>query len=162
VVSRSLNSNVRFQKMTDFSKLIPELPKWNNGAGIDVVSWIGCVGDFEKAIGYSTIFWPKFVEIVGFIVREGTTKDNIKSFEKQCGGERKQIESLINHLHIRDIQYWECPGSTPERLAYLGKVLKETYECKLKRDFPDRQLVVELTEGDSEDLDGFMITFYQI
>ena len=148
--------------MTDFNKLIPELSEWNNGAGIDVVSWIGCVGDFEKAIGYSTIFWPNFVEFDGFIVREGTTKQDIKSFKTQCKGNRKEIEALINHLHIRDIQYYECPGSTPELLSYLGKVLKEIYECKLKRDFPDRQLVVELTEGNFEDLDGYMITFYQI
>lgn len=29
----------------DFNKLIAELPRWNNGEGIDAESWIGCVGD---------------------------------------------------------------------------------------------------------------------
>ncbi|HSA77298.1 MAG TPA: hypothetical protein VLG72_00365 [Nitrospirota bacterium] len=48
--------------MSDFNKLIPELSDWNNGKGIDVVSWIGCVGDFQKAIGYSVMFWPHFEE----------------------------------------------------------------------------------------------------
>ena len=51
--------------MIDFNKLIPELKDWNNGKGIDIYSWIGCVGDFQKAIGYSVIFWPEFIEIDG-------------------------------------------------------------------------------------------------
>jgi hypothetical protein len=148
--------------MTDYKKLIPELSDWNNGAGIDVVSWIGCEGDFAKAIGYSAIFWPEFVEIEGLVVRSEETEERVNGFLKQCGGDRKGTESLINHLHIRDIQYWGCPGATPERLAFLGRILKETYECKLKRDFPNRKFTVELSEGDAEDLDGFMITFYQI
>jgi hypothetical protein len=149
--------------MTDFSKLILELPDWNNGAGIDVTSWIGCVGDYEKAIGYSTIFWPEFVEIDGYVLRAsaGVNRESLHRWKDGCGGNRKEIEALGNHLHLRDIQYWGCPGATPERLSYLGKILKEIYECKLKRDFPDRAFVVELTEGDAEDLDGFMLTFYQ-
>lgn len=40
----------------DFSDLILELPRWNNGDGIDAESWIGCVGNYELAIGYSLIF----------------------------------------------------------------------------------------------------------
>ena len=27
----------------DFSALIPELPKWNDGAGIEAQAWIECV-----------------------------------------------------------------------------------------------------------------------
>ena len=46
---------------TDFHKLIPELKDWNNGDGIDVQSWIECVGSFQKAIGYSTMFWPEWL-----------------------------------------------------------------------------------------------------
>jgi hypothetical protein len=149
--------------MTDFSKLIPELPDWNNGAGIDVTSWIGCVGDYEKAIGYSTIFWPEFVEIDGYVLRAcaGGNRDSLRRWKDGCGGSREEVEALGNHLHLRDIQYWGCPGATPERLSYLGGVLKEIYECKLKRDFPDKSFVVEFTEGDEGDLDGFMLTFYQ-
>jgi len=48
---------------TDFDKLIPELKDWNNGKSVDVQSWIECGGDFQKAIGYSAMFWPEFVEI---------------------------------------------------------------------------------------------------
>jgi hypothetical protein len=147
--------------MKDYNKLIPELSNWNNGKGIDILSWIGCVGDYEKAIGYSIVFWPEFIAVEDLIVREGTKKDDVKKWLDECKGERKKTEALINHLHIRDIQYWNCPGATPERLSYLGQILKEIYECKLKKDFPKREFVVELQEGNEDDLDGFMLTFYQ-
>ena len=62
---------------TDFHKLIPELKDWNNGNGIDVQSWIQCVGSFQKAIGYSTMFWPEFVEIEGCVVRAGIPKESV-------------------------------------------------------------------------------------
>ena len=41
--------------------MLPELAEWNNGKGIDLKSWIGCSGNFRLAIGYSAIFWPRFV-----------------------------------------------------------------------------------------------------
>jgi hypothetical protein len=42
------------------ASMIQELSAWNNGKGIDLESWTGCSGNFKLAVGYSTIFWPKF------------------------------------------------------------------------------------------------------
>ena len=36
-----------------------ELAAWNNGAGIDIESWVGCEGKFSLAVGYSSIFGPR-------------------------------------------------------------------------------------------------------
>ena len=148
--------------MINYKTLIPELSDWNNGKGIDVVSWIGCVGDYEKAIGYSALFWPNFIEIDGFIVRDRTSEKTLKEFVKEYNGDHKKIESTVNHLHTRDIQYWGCPGATPERVGYFGKVIRAMWECKLKLDFPERNFVVEAYEGDADNIDDFMVTFYQI
>lgn len=52
----------------DANQLIPELSQWNNGAGIDVATWIGCVGRYDHAIGYASIFWPEFVMHDGCIL----------------------------------------------------------------------------------------------
>lgn len=40
----------------DFDTLIPELPKWDEGKGIDVDSWLACVGNFEHAVAYARLF----------------------------------------------------------------------------------------------------------
>jgi len=147
--------------MADFSSLIPELKDWNNGAGIDVESWIGCVGDFQKAIGYSTIFWPQFAEVDGFVVYRGTTREVLQEWLESCKGDRKAVEALVNHLHLVDIHYYGCPDATPERLAFLGRVLKEIYECKLRCRFPGKRFTVRLDDGPSEDLYDYILTFYQ-
>lgn len=147
---------------TDFSQLIPELKDWNNGNGIDVESWIGCMGNFRKAIGYSAIFWPTFVEVEGCIVRACTPRENVLEWLEQCKGDRSGVEAGINHLHLFGLHHMGCEDISPERLSYLGRVLKEIYECKLKRDFPDKTFVVELYEPDvKEDLEEYILTFYQ-
>jgi hypothetical protein len=41
-----------------------ELAAWNNGAGIDLASWVGCEGRFALAVGYATVFWPEFEQSI--------------------------------------------------------------------------------------------------
>ncbi len=57
----------------NFDQLIPEMREWNNGRGIDIESRIGCGGHFRHVIGYSVIFWSRFVEF-GQYVRELSSK----------------------------------------------------------------------------------------
>jgi hypothetical protein len=150
--------------VTDFDRLIPELRDWNNGRGIDVQDWIGAVGDFQKAVGYSAIFWPEFAEIDGFVVRAGVTREQVQGWLRSCGGKRPGFEALINHFHLVDLQYTGCPDASPERVAYLGRVLKEIYECKLRRDFPGRTFRVELYQpaDNPQNLNGYELTFFQV
>ena len=51
----------------EFARLIPELAAWNDGRGIDIKSWLGCIGRFDRCVAYTTLFWPAFtVECVLF------------------------------------------------------------------------------------------------
>jgi hypothetical protein len=146
----------------DFNHLIPELKDWNDGNGIDIQSWIGFTGNFQEAIGYSVIFWPTFVEIEGCIVREGIPRDNVLLWLKHFKGDRERVEAMVNHLHIEALHYDGCKDRSPERLSYLGKLLEEIYDCKLKRDFPNKTINVLFEEPENkEDLHGYILTFYQ-
>ena len=71
--------------MTDFDSLIPELRDWNNGGGIDAQTWVGCAGNFRLAIGYSTVFWPGFIEFEGYVLREGFSVESLRSFAARPG-----------------------------------------------------------------------------
>jgi hypothetical protein len=42
------------------------------------------------------------------------------------------VEWLMNHLHFDGIQHIGCPDISKDKLAMLGKVLKEIYEAKLQ------------------------------
>ncbi len=148
--------------MPDYNELIPEMKEWNNGKGIDIEAWIGCVGDFQKAVGYSTILWPKFKEVNGCVVNALTPDEKVYDWIKRCPDNPKAVEPTMNHLHIMDLHYHDISNVNSEILSYLGSVLKEIYECKLKMDFPEKDIIVEFYKPvDNDDLEGYELTFYQ-
>lgn len=147
--------------MTDFNDLIPELPTWNGGEGIDVESWIGCEGDFQHAIGYSVIFWPEFTLHEDMIFGKNFSHEALAGFLKQADGNKTSVEKVMNHLHIVDIHHGGCPDASRERIVYLGNVLKEIYSCKLKCQFPDLRIVVCFDDTPKENLMDYQLTFYQ-
>jgi hypothetical protein len=148
--------------MKDFNELIPEMREWNNGAGIDVESWIGCEGNFRLAIGYSSIFWPQFVEFERYALREGFSVESLRGFERQCAGERRRIEGAMNHLHVADIQHQGCEDITRERVVYLGHVVSEIYQAKLAWQFPSKRFEVHFDDSPAEHLTDYELTFVQI
>jgi hypothetical protein len=147
--------------MTDYTKLIPELPDWNNGNGIDVQSWIDCSGDFQLAVGYTTLFWPRFIEFDGHVLREGFSIDSFRSFQQQCNGSRRSVESVMNHLHIASIHYHDLRSFTVDHALYLGRTLREIYQAKLAWQFPSSRFEIIFDESEQLDLMAYEITFYQ-
>jgi hypothetical protein len=144
---------------TDFSALIPELPDWNNGAGIDAESWTSCMGNHELAIGYSLVFWPRFVRIDGLVLRQGFSPAALVSCRRP-DAEPRGVEALMNHLLIADLH---CSGGTPSeaQLRYLGRVMKDIYEVKLARDFPDLRFTVDFNDEPGLKLIDYQLTFCQ-
>ena len=146
----------------DFNNLIPELQDWNEGQGIDAESWIQCIGNFEHAIGYTQLFWPEFVLHRGYILRKGFTEENLDGFIGDGSSTRTQVEAVMNHIHIVNLfGVWD-PAATPsiEQILYLGRTLREMWEVKLKRDFPDEHLTVSFNEEPCDDLLDYQLTVY--
>ncbi|HSS48774.1 MAG TPA: hypothetical protein VLX28_07500 [Thermoanaerobaculia bacterium] len=142
--------------------LIPELKDWNNGRGISVADWIGCVGSFEHAIGYSFLFWPEFVEFDGCIFfKTGFREENYRGFMTQTGGNRRAVEAVMNHCHICDL--FGDPELDPTRaqIVFLGRMLKEMWAAKLQRDFPARPVTVTFPEDELDNFIDYQVTFYQ-
>jgi hypothetical protein len=140
----------------------PELAAWNGGAGIDLESWVGCEGRFALAVGYASIFWPRFVEFEGYIFEEGFSERSLREFEAQEGSSRRGVEWVMNHVHLDSIQHIGCKDISADKLLALGKVLKEIYEVKLQWQFPERPCVVELyVPEDPEKLAEYQLSFWQ-
>jgi hypothetical protein len=139
-----------------------ELAEWNNGKGIDLESWIGCKGNFSMAVGYATVFWPEFVEFDGYILSVDFSEQSLRGFEIQQKGDRREVEAVMNHIHIADIQYVGCSDLTEDKAMVLGKTLKEIYEAKLAWEFPGRPCHVEFfVPDDRTDLTQYQVTFWQ-
>jgi len=141
--------------------MVQELSAWNSDKGIDLGSWVNCVGDYKLAVGYSTIFWPRFTLFEDYILREGFSVESLRGFEKTSES-KSSVESVMNHLHIADIHYSDHKNKSEDKIVFLGKILKEIYEIKLRTQFPDRPCVVEFYEPDDrEDLVEFQLSFWQ-
>lgn len=139
-----------------------ELQEWNNGKGIDLESWIGCSGNFSLAVGYVTIFWPKFVEFDGYILRDGFCEKALRSFEAADRCDRMAVEKVMNHLHVADIQHYGCEDLSKDKIQVLGATLREIYSAKLKTQFPKSPCIVEYYQPENEDdLMGYQISFWQ-
>jgi hypothetical protein len=139
-----------------------ELAAWNSGKGIELETWVGCMGSFKLAVGYSTIFWPRFVLFEGYILRDGFKIESLRGCEAQCKGDRRSVERVMNHLHIADIQHAECEDISADRLRFIGSVLLEIHQCKLQWQFPDRPCEVQFHEPENQDdLLGYELSFWQ-
>ena len=142
--------------------MVDELGAWNGGNGIDLESWVGCEGNFRLAVGYTTVFWPKFEAFGKYILMAGCTAEQIKGFEGQKGATPQSVEAVLNHLHLEDIQYGGCDDISADKLVLLGNVLKEIYEAKLAWQFPERPCTVAFyVPEDVEDFTDYQITFWQ-
>ena len=139
-----------------------ELAAWNGGAGISLDDWVSCAGNFGLAVGYLTVFWPKFILFEDYILGEGVTEEQVRSFKAREGATPKSIESVLNHVHLDSIQYGGCPDISRDKLVLLGNALKEIYQAKLKWQFPDRPCVVEFYQPeDPDDFAEYQVSFWQ-
>jgi hypothetical protein len=143
----------------DPSALIAGLADWNNGAGISAEAWVGCMGSFELAVGYSLVFWPRFVRVEGLVLREGYSPEALRSCQR-AGAGPGAVEALMNHLHIADLHCNQAPPAEAQ-LRYLGRLLKEIYEAKLARDFPDLGFTVSFNDEPGLDPIDYQLTFHR-
>lgn len=147
----------------DFTRLVPELPKWNYGRGIDIDAWICCVGNFEHAIGYSRLFWPAFLkhdDAVFFC--DGFSNESYDGFMRQAAGDRSAVERVMNHRHLAALFCDPSLSPSREQLLYLGDLLQQMWTAKLRRDFPGVPFAVPLFGADSEELMDLEITFHRL
>jgi hypothetical protein len=66
----------------------------------------------------------------------------------------------MNHAHVVDLIEGQDGGPSDEQLVYVGRLLREMWESKLAREFPDRKFFVHFEEeGDS--VYDFVVDFHQ-
>lgn len=145
---------------TDFDALLPEIRAWNNGDGISAEGWIECIGNYPLAIGYSLVFWPRFVRFEQYVLREGFSESALRGFEGRAGSNRASVEWVMNHVHLAHIHY-NAEEPTEAQLRYLGRVLGEIHAVKLSADFPDLRFEVEFNDEPGLDPIDYQLSFWQ-
>ncbi|WP_421854588.1 hypothetical protein [Oricola sp.] len=139
-----------------------ELRAWNNGAGIPLETWTESEGNYKLAVGYAALLWPRFEAVGKYILVEGVSKENIEGFENQAGSTPKGVEWTLNHWHLADLHYHDRDNLSADKLLFVGNIVKEMWEAKLRTQFPDRPCTVEFyVPDDPEELSEYQVSFWQ-
>lgn len=142
--------------------LIAELPRWNDGEGVDARTWVGMMGRNDLAVGYSLVFWPTFHLVGGCVLTGDWTEEDIRNATPVPRAQRRASEALHNHRHMVDLHCNDPNHMTEAQARYLGRTLKAIYEVKLKADFPDRNFVVSFPDEPGLDIYAYELTFWQV
>lgn len=152
--------------MRNYNSLITDLDEWesHNGFHIGPDGWLAGMGSFNFAIAFTSLFHPEFIihdDCVFIAPLSEQDEKNYKSFLVSSNDDRSKTEVTINHKHLMDLFPNSDETPTREQILYLGRILKDMWQLKLDRDFPDRIFVVSFPEDYSEDLHEYEITFWQ-
>jgi hypothetical protein len=120
----------------------------------EVAAWLTNIGRYEDAVRYGSLFWPTFAEMDGCVFLGPGVPDTLGEWRAKLGTDRERIEAVLNHRHILEL-FLGAPEPSVEVTRRLGRLLQEMWTAKLSRDFPGRQFVVTLSDGDDPE-----ITFY--
>lgn len=148
---------------TSFDELIPELPHWDGGGGIDIGSWINMIGRHDHAIAYSRIFWPEFVVEEGCVFLAGFDPESFERVSEAVNGDKQSTEEWLNRTELLDLFLGHLNQGevvTAGVLEYLGNTLAQTWEAKLRMEFPEVDPVVRFQAGNADELASYEITFF--
>jgi hypothetical protein len=133
---------------------LPSYNRWINSMEHDKdADWslyIAYIRRVDQVIALMDLFWPEFMIWENMLLRSSVMPEEITQREeyitqfRELGWSDSDIEFVVNHVHIHDEfindpDYSIIPGEVYEFLAYA---ISEMWACKLKRDFPERQVEV--------------------
>ena len=94
------------------------------------------------------------------MLREGFSEGAVRGFESRPGSSRESVEWVMNHVHMADIHF-NAEHPSEAQLRYLGRVLREIHEVKLRADFPDLRFEVEFNDEPGLDPTDYQLSFWQ-
>jgi predicted oxidoreductase (fatty acid repression mutant protein) len=117
---------------------------------------------FQAGIkAYQEMFWPDFIEHDGCVFL-AFNRNAYQQWHRQTGGDRRKIESLMNHRHVVDLLPKAVESPTRGLVILFGQLLRDVWDAKLRRDFPTRKFCVSFPPEERIDLTDYEITFYQL
>jgi hypothetical protein len=152
--------------MRNYNNLITDLDDWDahNNCEMGPDGWLAGMGSFNYAVAFSSLFWPEFVVYDNCVFFAPFREHDVQNYSRlphTSDEDKCRTEVTLNHKHLLDFFPNEEAKPTREQVIYLGRILKDMWQLKLNRDFPDRVIVVSFPEDYSEDLMDYEITFWQ-
>lgn len=144
----------------DITRLFPDLRSYDDGRGITAGAWLNMFGRLRDALMLTPLFWPVFKEHDGCLLWADFSLDSYESWMESTGRNRTAVESVMNHRHVTDLFLNDPEEATQEQVEFLGSVLREMWEAKLRRDFPHLSVQVDFHWQDREASDDAQLYVY--
>lgn len=143
--------------MPESIDLLPELRKWNGGAGISPEDWIYLEGRADHALGFCSFFWPELVAFEGYVLRAPLDVDRLRRWEA-AGVSRQQVEIAMNALLFDDMFPDDETDAVLKsaQLTRLAEIMSDMLAAKLKLGFPELTFTTAVLQEDD-----FGLSFYQ-
>ncbi|MEE3849185.1 hypothetical protein VZC37_02495 [Gordonia sp. LSe1-13] len=132
---------------------IPKIREY--GQWMDPKTYLRNVGEPVTVVATALLQRPRFEDIDGCIVLEGSDPATVRKWIEQLP-DKKSVEEVVNHLHVWDV----VPGldSMPTQVAMMfGEWLAWGWERAASEQFPGREFHAEAVEGDY----GVEVTVFQ-
>lgn len=102
--------------------------------------YMACKFDAKDALIIADLLWPKFERINGMIIRSSVVSKYRQTIES-CKP-KEYTEQSFNLIKLGDTF---SNQSTDQTYVELLKIMKESWEVALKHQFPDVEMVVEIS-----------------
>jgi hypothetical protein len=143
-------------------RLIPEAREFDRAGDLTPLGWLFHVGSVGQAIAYGDLFWPAFTEHDGCVLlAERFEPANFRSWMASTNGDRRRVETLLNHMHLADLFGDRGERPTREQVVHLARLVRDAWAAKLAHDFPGRRFVVSFPEDECESVQDYEVSFYQ-
>lgn len=118
-----------------------------------MASWLCRAGNFEHAIAYARLCWPKFKFHDGGVLFADIGESSYNSWLRVFQGNRTLTQAVLNHRHLLELYPDGSQEPSREQLVYLGQRLKASWDAKLRLDFPSCAVTVSLLDGTDQGVD---------
>jgi hypothetical protein len=113
---------------------------------------------------WRSVLWPDFAEHDGCVFRtklDAKGEQIYRNWMARTKDDRQRVEAVMNHLHIADVLGGVVESPSQEVVLTFGRLMRDLWQEKLSRDFPDRTFVVSFPEEHTDHVVEYEVTFYQ-
>ncbi len=137
--------------MLQYLKLTPAYQRWNDKVPVTEVddweSYQAYTARVDQALCLIDWLWPEFVEVDGLVLRKKAMPKDWNEYLRQASEKdlpSRNIEYLINHLHVSDI-FWNDPDRqniSGDVYAFLANTMADMWRSRLTELFPHKKFSV--------------------
>jgi hypothetical protein len=98
----------------------------------------------DVAVAVASMFWPQLIEHEGGVfLAESFSKEAFDQWHAQLHGDMREIERMMNHVHLGDLIHAFTQLST-ENQQFFANALFNCWRCRVRCAYPERLICVTI------------------